>query len=370
MKRLAFLFIAGLAAAGLVPFSAIAEIKVIETDGTYVIGDNDSKVDARRIAVQESQRKALELAGTYVSSLTQVKDFQLTKDEVTAYTAGVMETEIVSEDMKGTADRPSIYIKARCKIDTDVLMKQIEQFHDNEELKEQLIASQKENDSLKKERDGLVAQLAAEKDKAKIEDTRRKLDTVLTKEETNSDVTKVWFSYSRRVDISDPAGPPAAFTNGDLDRSVAVLDKAVTVDPKNPRARILLAMLHELKADPAAAEQQLRTAIAVNPTNPLFHMKLGLLLGREGKHKQALDQFLLAERLRPRDPFILFHTGMTYKNLGQCRQAVSNLKRFLATTQKRTSPRMASMKRDAVETIRECEGKPRGPAGRQRPWRR
>jgi hypothetical protein len=370
MKRFAFLFIIGIAMTGLFSLSVYAEIKVIEADSTYVIGDNDSKVDARRIAVQESQRKALELSGTYVSSLTQVKDFQLTKDEVTAYTAGVMETEIVSEEMKGTADRPSIYIKTRCKIDTDVLLKQIEQFQDNEELKGQLVASQKENDSLKKERDGLQAQLAAEKDKTKIEDTRKKLDTVLTKEETNADVTRVWSAYSRKVDISDPAGPPPSFTNDDLDKSVAVLDKAVAVDPKNPRARILLAKLHELKGGPAAAEQQLRTAITANPTNPLFHMKLGLLLDREGKYKAALDQFLLAERLRPRDPFILFHTGMTYKNLGQCRQAVSNLKRFLATAQKRTSPRMASMKRDAVETIRECEGKPRGPAGRQRPWRR
>ena len=78
---------------------ACAEIKVIEADSTYVLGDNDSKVDARRIATQEAQRKALELAGTYVASLTQVKEFKLTKDEVTAYTAGIVETEIIKDEI-------------------------------------------------------------------------------------------------------------------------------------------------------------------------------------------------------------------------------------------------------------------------------
>lgn len=347
-----------------------AEIKVIEADSTYVMGDNDSKIDARRIAVQEAQRRALELAGTYVSSLTQVKDFQLTKDEVTAYTAGVIETEIVSEEMKGTADRPSIFIKARCTVDTDVLVKQIEQFRDNEEMKEQLLASQKENEALKKERDAILVRLAAEKDKNRIEDTRKKLDTVLAKEETNAEVANIWSIYSRRTDVRGPSQQQGAVTNGELDKAVAVLDRAVAADPKNPRARFLLAAMHELKGDFDSAEKQLRAAIAANPANPLFHMKLGLLLDGQGRHAEALKQFLAVERLRPRDPQVLFHIGMTYKSMDQCRQSAANLKRFLRIAEKRTSPRMEAMKQEAVEAIRDCQGRPRGPAGRQRPMRK
>lgn len=346
--------------------AAHAEIKVIETDNTYVMGDNDSKVDARRIAIQEAQRKALELAGTYVSSLTQVKDFQLTKDEVTAYTAGVMETEILNEDLR----YPSLTIKVRCRIDADVLVKQIEQFRDSEELKEQLLSSQKENEALRKERDAILARLNAEKDKAGAEETRKKLDAVLVKEETNAEVAKIWSLYSRRTGVPEPSQRQGAAGNGELDRAVAVLDRAVAADPKNPRARFLLAAMQELKGDPGAAEKQLRAAIAANPANPLLHMKLGLLLDGQGRHQEALKQFLTVERLRPREPLVLFHIGMTYKSMAQCRQSVSNLKRFLKGTEKRTSPRLMAMKKEAIGAIRECEGKPRGPAGRQRPIRR
>src|SRR3990172_5323912 len=123
--------------------SADAEIKVIEADSTYLMGDNDSKVDARRIAVQEAKRNALEAAGTCVESLTVVKSYQLTKDEVKAYSAGVLETEVVSEQMHGTTERPEIYIRARCKIDTDALSAQIDRYKENEDLKEQLDSSAK-----------------------------------------------------------------------------------------------------------------------------------------------------------------------------------------------------------------------------------
>ncbi|MDH4162559.1 MAG: hypothetical protein OEW15_07695, partial [Nitrospirota bacterium] len=71
---------------------AFAALKTIEAENLYHMGDNDSKLDARRISTQEAKRKALELAGTYVASLTEVKDYRLTKDEVTAYTAGIIET--------------------------------------------------------------------------------------------------------------------------------------------------------------------------------------------------------------------------------------------------------------------------------------
>ena len=77
-----FSLFAMLVLAMLFSHAAVAEIKIIEADSAYLMGDNDSKIDARRIAVQEAKRKALELAGSYVESLTVVKNYQLTSDEV------------------------------------------------------------------------------------------------------------------------------------------------------------------------------------------------------------------------------------------------------------------------------------------------
>src|SRR5512134_2082639 len=82
----------------LLPRLANAEIKVIEADYTYALGDEDSRVDARRIATLEAQRKALEQAGIFVASLSAVKEYRLTGDQVTAYTAGIVATDIIIDE--------------------------------------------------------------------------------------------------------------------------------------------------------------------------------------------------------------------------------------------------------------------------------
>ncbi len=346
--------------------NSYAEIKIIETDSTYIMGDNDSKVDARRIATQEAKRKALEQAGTFVASLTEVKEYRLTKDEVTAYTAGVVETEILSEDLK----YPSITVKTRCKIDTGVLMEQIDRYRDNEELRQQLEASAKESEALKKERDELQKQLAAEKDKAKTEETRKKLDAVLTSEESLDDTNRIWAAVSRDADISDPEAQTITITQENLDKYSASLQRAVQVNPKNQRARILLASLYQKKGDRAAVENQLRAALERDPYNPLFHMRLGGVLRDRGKYDEALREFRVIEQKRPHEPHMLFQIGMTYKAKGNCKLAAAYLKRFMMYTKRNDKADISKMKPKAIQILKDCgEQPPQGREVRQMPMR-
>jgi len=360
MRRLLFISIAFILAA-LFSRAAHAELKVIEADTTYTLGDNDSKIDARRIAMQEAKRKSLELAGTYVESLTQVKNYQLTKDEIKSYTAGVVETEVVSEQMRGTTEHPAIYIKARCKIDTAVLMTQIDKFRESEEMKEQLDATAKENADLKKERDALVQQLNAEKDKAKIVNTRQKLDTVLAQEEANDDTHKVWINIGSQLVQVDENGQQ--IKKADLENSSVILQRAIKTNPQNQRARLLLASIYEKQGNSGAAEQEMRAAIQRNPSNLAQHMKLGALLKEQGKYQEALQEFHFVERLRPRNPMMLFYTGMTFKQMGKCGRSVQYLNRFLHDPRVKNYP---AKKEKAMLTTEECGGNRPGRARRFR----
>lgn len=370
MIRPVSMLIISILAGGMFLRPAHAEVKVIEADGTYVMGDNDSKLDARRIATQEAKRKALELAGTFVAGLTQVKEYKLTKDEVTAYTAGIVETEIVAEEMRGTSARPEIYLKTRCRIDTDVLVAQIERYRENEELQAQLQAAQKENETLRKERDALTASLSAEKDKTKADDIRKQLDTVLTREEAHDDVNRVWASFSRKVDFTDPASPTVSITQEELDRALTVVQRAAAVNPNDPRARLLLATIYQKKGNPAEAERALRTALEMQPANPLLHMRLAQLLKHQGRYDEALRELRFIELRRPNEPRMLFLTGMTHKANGNCRLAVMYLKRFMRYTKRNDRPFIMSMKDDAVQVLKECGDKPRGKAPGHGPARR
>jgi tetratricopeptide (TPR) repeat protein len=328
-----------------------AEVKIIEAESTYIMGDNDSKIDARRIAIQEAKRKALELAGTYVESLTVVKNYQLSKDEIKSYTAGILETEVAAEQMRGTTEHPEIYIEARCKVDTDVLASRIKTFRESEELKDQLNAAARENEDLRKERDALVKQLAADKDKTKASATRQKLDTVLAKEEANDEAHKVWINIGSQLDQADDGS--REIKQADLDNSAAVLQKAIKVNPQNQRARYMLASIYQRKGNISAAEDVLRTALKRAPSNIDLHMKLGILLKDQGRYPAALQEFHFVERARPHNPMMLFYSGMTFKQMGQCGRTVPYLHGFLKDQRINQYPQK---KHIAIQAIKECDG--------------
>lgn len=339
-------------------YSAFAEIKVIEADSTYVLGDNDSKVDARRIATQEAQRKALEQSGTFLASITQVKEYKLTKDEVTAYTAGVVETQIVVDESRGTVDHPVHYIKARCTVDTDVLLRQIDRYRENQDLREQVETAARERDTLRKERDALQKQLAAEKDKTKADETRKKLDVVLTREESNDDTARAWVKLSPRMDFYGGKEGRQEMPQADLDASAKALRNAVQVDPGNVRARILLASVYQQGNDNAAAEIELRAALDKAPNSPLVHLKLGIVLREQGIYQDALREFRFIEHKRPNQPQMLFQTALTHKANGNCRLASAYMKRLLLYTKKNDRPDIAKLKPKAKAVIEECGDQP------------
>jgi tetratricopeptide (TPR) repeat protein len=350
-----FIFIIPLLFITLLPVRSVpAEIKTIEADNIYAMGDNDSRVDARRIATQEAKRKALELAGTYVASLTQVKDYQLTKDEVTAYTAGVVETELMVDEMRGTTERPEVYIKVRCRIDTAVLVQQIDRYRESQELREELEASAKEKEALRKERDELQKLLAAEKDKGKAEQTRAKLSAVLTHEETIDTTNRVWARLSPEVDFYSGGEINRAVKLAELEDSAAMLEKAVELNPRNQRANILLASLYEQRSDKTKAEQHLRRALEREPGNQILRMRLGILLREAGNYREALREFGLVERKQPQQPHMLLQTGLTHQANGNCRLAAGYMKRLLLLKKRNDRQDVAKLKAKAQQVLDEC----------------
>ena len=75
--------------ASLAPGPAVAEVRTLTATGEYRMGDNDTRTDAKRLALLDAKRLALEQAGTYLESVTEVKNLQVSRDELRAYTAGI-----------------------------------------------------------------------------------------------------------------------------------------------------------------------------------------------------------------------------------------------------------------------------------------
>ena len=109
-------------------YPAFAEIRVFEKEVEEAVSRGQSQEQVEAFALQKAKRLAVEEAGTYISSLTVVRNFQLQEDEVTALASGVVQAKLVG----GTAVRVDngvvhVKVKARIEVDTSVLDRQVQE---------------------------------------------------------------------------------------------------------------------------------------------------------------------------------------------------------------------------------------------------
>jgi hypothetical protein len=89
----------------------------------------DSKLSSRTIALEQVKRLLLEELGTFLISETTIKDFQLTKDQISSLTAGIVMTVILDEKWDGK----TYFLKAKVTTDTDELVRSIDKVRRNQE---------------------------------------------------------------------------------------------------------------------------------------------------------------------------------------------------------------------------------------------
>lgn len=96
---------------------AQAKQQTLTAEHTYLLGDNDSKSDARQACFLEAKRKVIEQAGVYIEATTVVKNLQLTKSEVAAYSAAVLRIETAQENYYVRDGRASLACTVKADVD-------------------------------------------------------------------------------------------------------------------------------------------------------------------------------------------------------------------------------------------------------------
>lgn len=126
------------------PVLAAAAVQTITASHTYVMGDNDSKNDARRMCFLEAKRKVLEKAGTLIESSSEVKNFHLSKDQITSYTAAVLSVETVKEDFSSSNGQNTVTMTVRADVDTADVQKRLASIIADKGLQEKIAAQQRQ----------------------------------------------------------------------------------------------------------------------------------------------------------------------------------------------------------------------------------
>ena len=116
MRKIIFFLIVGLCIATQL-YAAQSTIKIAE--GSACMGDDKSRKQTETAAMADAKRNAIESVKTYITSATEVKDFELQKDLVSAYANATV--EVIEELGKSWYKDPSLGDCHKVKIKTEVI---------------------------------------------------------------------------------------------------------------------------------------------------------------------------------------------------------------------------------------------------------
>jgi tetratricopeptide (TPR) repeat protein len=292
------------------PALAGADIRTVGATGEYRMGDNDTRTDAKRLALLDAKRLALERVGTYLEGVTEVKHFGLSRDEIRAYTAGIVE---VTEQATRTAmegETTVVRVDVHCKIDTAALTKQIAALRQNEEAKAELVQAREESERLRRELEAKSKELAAMKSKREAVVLVQQREQVLNRADANGLLAHASVSAASIGSMDDDRRPGAFAPRNPKTSNLPIagvnerklLEQALALDPSNAMAHQRLGVLLMHEHNPQAAERQFRAALRLRPDDAKSHFGLGAALAKTGRRAEAVRELHVFLQLAPDTP--------------------------------------------------------------------
>ncbi len=298
---------------------ATARESVFARDYTYNASDADSKLSSRAIAMEQVKRILLEELGTYIKSETVIKNSELSKDEVTLLTAGVVSTEIVEEKWDGQ----TYYIKVEIVADPDSIAESIKDLVAEKVSLDDLKESLAQRDEALEETARLRAELEVAKAgleevvrlRAELEAAKVGLKTAKTDAESSSkDVARLEELQKQQVKEAE---------------KVEGLQKQYTGETEKMAAYSLweegYVLFNKYKYDEAL--EYFDRAIELNPNMARAYGKRGTVYNRTGFYKKAVDDFSKVIEIMPMTAKPYYGRWYAHKKLGMKKKARADLKK-------------------------------------------
>jgi tetratricopeptide (TPR) repeat protein len=269
-------------------FSEIAcgEIVTFTKDYTYQASEFDSKASSRILALEQIKKLLLEELGTYLISETEVKNYQMTKDQITVLTAGIVRTEVIEEKWDGK----TYQLKARLSTDPKEVAQSVEKLRQDKKTSKELEDTKKRADDLEKEVVRLRQELTVKADGGKIKqynDTVNKLSAIDWMQKglillgDGKDVNKnkeALEAINKALELN-PENAELYFTRArilyyyfdskDYEKILADIDKAIGLQPPDAKYFSMKAKVYRDKGEWRNVIQELETAIILDSDNAI-----------------------------------------------------------------------------------------------------
>lgn len=355
---IAFLLILGQA-------PAFCQGKTITAIGDYTMGEGETMLVAKDRALTVAMRNAVEQAGVYVESYSQVNNAQLTKDEINVIASGIIEITDKHFTQRLT-DAGGMYFTVT--ITTNVDSSKIEAMQNSLAAKAtldtykqiQLDYANSQNEVEKLKRQLIDAKTAPEQKQAEIgiANNEQQFTSVQWfekgyKYDRNGDYDNAIIAYSKTIELN----PQSYFTfynrgvvysaKGQYDLAIADYSQSLAINPQYTEAynNRGIAYAHKAQYDLAIADYT--QAIALDSTCALAYNNRGLAYA--AKHQfRAIDDYSQAIALNPQYAQAYFNKATTYHNTGYNREAISYYQQFIDHALPKDAQLVAEAKRRII----------------------
>jgi len=260
---------------------SFAEMKAFVREFTYEASELDSKSSCRAIALEQVKRLLLEELGTYVQSVTVVKDYTLDQDQITTLTAGVVQTRIREE----TWDGEKYWLKAEIKADPDEVAASIDKLRNDQQLVHDLTEAREEAAQALRDVESLKEKLAlAQADQA----SRNTYDGAV-----NQLIAADWFERGQALTVS-----------GDYEEATRAYERVIVLKPNYAKAYTYRGLAYVQLGYFNRAVKDFDRAITLNPGNKKIYVHRALAVRKVKSPAQRIPPERLAPGLSRQVPEI------------------------------------------------------------------
>ncbi|MBW7998514.1 MAG: tetratricopeptide repeat protein [Candidatus Glassbacteria bacterium] len=293
------------------------EVITVRKEVRQLLGSAMSQDDARIAAIAMAKRLALEEAGTYLETLSVVRNAELVQDEILALSSGVLKTEIVEEQpfMEGSAF--GIRVVAMIRVDTTGLEErvktlladrvQMQRLKDSERRVKTLLARVKELE----ERMARMNAGASPEEKETLKTAFRENTHRLTAQQWYEKGTALWDSKKRRFDLPEKA--------------IEYFGQAIRIDPGYPAAYNGRGIAYDDLKQHQRAIEDYDQAIQLDPDDATAYVNRGATNNNLKQYRRAIEDLDQAIQIDPDIASAYNNRGNAYKNLKQYRRAIEDL---------------------------------------------
>jgi hypothetical protein len=170
-------------------------VRVVTASGEYRMGDHDTRADAVRLAIEAAKRQALEQVATYLESVTEVKNLDVTRDDIRTYTAGIV--LVLNQEISTRLEGETVVIQAdlTAQVDPNEVAQAITALRDNESAKQELVALRAETDQLHQQLDAANQALTTAVSPNEVQTLNQQRQDLLNQLQTNALVSQAWTDW-------------------------------------------------------------------------------------------------------------------------------------------------------------------------------